>query len=375
LSGGVGWVSAGFDYVPHPISVLRYGRNRLTQVPDLLTQLGLRRIFMITSPTVRRHEFLRRLTEALGDRVAGVFDRVRPHSPIETVEEAAEQVADLDAEGLLSLGGGSCVDTAKAVAYFHRQRRATQLPHVAVPTTLSGAEFSGGAGISHGSIKKIYRPNLFCDAVVLDPDVALTTPRDLFLASGLNAIAHCVEGVCSVQSTPFSDAFLLQALGLLSESLVQVRQSDADVNARGRAQVGGALAAMGSHNLPVGLEHALAHAVGAHSRAPHALVHAVLIAPVMRFNHESVVAAQAAIADALGVKGSGDLTSRARQGIDKIEQLLVDLGIPTGLHALGVREDSLEEIADAAQDDPCFPTNPRRVQRREEVVDVLRDAM
>jgi alcohol dehydrogenase class IV len=352
-----------------------YGRGSLGQVATARERLRLRRMFIITSPSVARHPFIRRLREALGDTLAGEFTGVRTHSPIETVEEAAARAAAVESDGVLSVGGGSAVDTAKGVVYLIRERQARRLTHLAVPTTLSGAEFSDGAGITHGSIKRIYRPDLFCAAVVLDPDVAATTPVDLFLASGLNAIAHCVEGVCSVRSNPISDAFLLQALRLLSEALTAARTNETDVAARGRAQVGGALAAVGSHNLPVGLEHALAHAVGAHSRAPHALVHAVLIAPVMRFNHESVVPGQAAIADALGAKGDGTPAALARQGIARIEQLLVDLGIPTGLGALGVRQESLEEIAEAAYDDPCFPTNPRRVERREQVVAVLRDAM
>jgi alcohol dehydrogenase len=125
----------------------------------------------------------------------------------------------------------------------------------------------------------------------------------------------------------------------------------------------------------VGLEHALAHAVGGKYKAPHATVHAILIAPVMRFNHPAVVRAQAAIAEALGVPRTGDEAETGRRGIEQITALLVDLGIPTGLRALGVAEDGLADLAEAAYHDPCFATNPRPVTSREDVVEVLRSAL
>jgi alcohol dehydrogenase len=168
---------------------------------------------------------------------------------------------------------------------------------------------------------------------------------------------------------------MLHALRLLSESLRAVRRDPGDLEARGRAQAGAALASLGIWGVSVGLEHALAHAVGGKYKAPHATVHAILIAPVMRYNHPAVVRAQVAIAEALGVARNGDDAAVAHRGIDRIPALLVELGIPTGLRALGVTEDGLAELADAASHDPCFATNPRPVAHREDVVEVLRSAL
>jgi maleylacetate reductase len=369
------WITRGFDHRPHPVKRLLYGPGRLAEAQRLVEELGGTRALLVTSPGIRRTGLVDRLAGHLGASLVAVFDGVRPHSPIEVVEGASQACAAAAADVVVSLGGGSSVDTAKGVVHLIRERTGRRLPHVAIPTTLSGAEFTYAAGITHGMVKRIYGPDLFCEAVLLDPEAAAASPLWLFLPSGLNAMAHCVEGVQSMSGSAVADAMMLHATRLLSESLRAVRQRPEDVEARGRAQAGAALASLGSWGVSVGLEHALAHAVGGKYKAPHATVHAVLIAPVMRFNHPAVVTAQAALAEALGVPHDRDAAAMALRGIERIMALLVELGIPTGLRALGVGEDGLSELADAAWHDPCFATNPRPVRDRGVVVDVLRSAL
>jgi maleylacetate reductase len=370
------WTKSGFDHRPHPLTRLAYGPGRLAEVGRLVQELGATRALLVTSPSVRRTGLADRVAAHLGPTLAGVFDAVRPHSPIEVVEAARQVQAATGADALVSLGGGSSVDTAKGVVHLVREGTRRRLPHVAIPTTLSGAEFTYAAGITHGAVKRIYGPDLFCEVVLLDPEATAATPASLFLPSGLNAVAHCVEGIQSVNGSAVAEAMMLHAIRLLSESLRAVRRRPEDLEARGRAQAGASLAAMGIWGVSVGLEHALAHAVGGKYKAPHATVHAILIAPVMRFNHPAVVPAQAAIADALGVARDGaDDAAVALRGIERVTALLVELGIPTGLRALGVAEDGLPELAEAAWRDPCFATNPRPVGSREDVVDVLRSAL
>ena len=369
------WTKSGFDHRPHPLTRLVYGAGRLGEVGQLVEELGGTRALMVTSPSVRRTGLVDRVGGHLGRRLAAVFDEIRPHSPIEVVEAARHAAASAGADVVVSVGGGSSVDTAKGIVHLVREQSGRRLPHVAIPTTLSGAEFTYAAGITHGPTKRIYGPDLFCEVVVLDPEAAAVTPCSLFLPSGLNAVAHCVEGIQSVNGSAVAEAMLLHAIRLLSESLRAVQRDPADLGARGRAQAGAALAVLGNWGVSMGLEHALAHAVGGKYKAPHATVHAILIAPVMRFNHPAVVRAQTAIAEALGVPRDGDEAGAARRGIERITALLVDLGIPTGLRALGVTEDGLTDLAEAAWHDPCFATNPRPVSSREDVVEVLRSAL
>ena len=369
------WTKSGFDHRPHPLTRLIYGSGRLAEVGRLVEELAGTRVLLVTSPSVRRTGLADRVGGHLGRRLAAEFDDVRPHSPIEVVEAARQAATRAAADVVLSVGGGSAVDTAKGVVHLVREQTGRRLPHVAIPTTLSGAEFTYAAGITHGPTKRIYGPDLFCEVVLLDPEAAAVTPCSLFLPSGLNAVAHCVEGIQSVDGSAVAEAMMLHAIRLLSESLRAVQRDPGDLEARGRAQAGAALASLGIWGVSVGLEHALAHAVGGKYKAPHATVHAILIAPVMRFNHPMVVPAQAAIAEALGVSRDGDDAVVARRGIERITALLIDLGIPTGLRALGVTEDGLADLAEAACHDPCFATNPRPVSSRDDVVEVLRSAL
>jgi alcohol dehydrogenase class IV len=372
----MGWEVAGFAYRPHPVTELVYGPGRLADLPELLARLDARRPLVITSPSLEHHGIAGRLRVVLGGAVAGVFTGVRPHSPVEVVQEATRLYRECQADILVSVGGGSSVDTAKGVVHFHREETGQRAKHVAIPTTLSGAEFSRGAGITHGNLKKVYRTDLFCEGVLLDPELTLATPSALFLPSGLNAIAHCVEGVCSVRANGVGEGLLLHALRLLGEALLEVAREPGRIEARGRAQVGAALAAMGSVGMAAGLEHALAHVIGGRHKAPHALIHAVLIAPVMRFNHAVVVPQQAAIAAALGVPDDGrPAAALAKRGIDRVGDLLVELGIPSGLGALGVTEADLPELATLVRHDHNFATNPRPVQTDAEILGVLRDAL
>jgi len=370
------WEEEGFTYSPHPLRQVIYGPGRLAVLPSVMERLVATRAVVITSPSLVSTGLAQAVVDAAGGFVTAVFGKVRPHSPIEVVEQAVDDTLSAGADCVISLGGGSSVDTAKGVVHFHRERTGARLRHVAIPSTLSGAEYSAGAGITHGALKRIYRSDLYCEVVLLDPVVAAETPVDVFLPSGLNAIAHCVEGICSVAGNAVSEAIMLQAIRVLAGALPALKQDSADLAARGRAQVGAALAGIGSAGIPVGLEHALAHAVGGMYKAPHAVVHAILITPVMRFNKAAVLEAQSAIGSALGKESDGATHEEvAERAIAAIDDLLGLLGIPSRLRALGVRGEDLEQLARSAWDDPCFPTNPRRVTSIQEVVGVLQDAL
>jgi alcohol dehydrogenase class IV len=371
----VRWVDGRFDFTPHPVSRVSYGRGRLAELGEVLGSLDKKRAVVVTSPSVRRAGLVARAEAALGGRLAGVFDGTRPHSPVEVVREATGLAARVEADAVVSVGGGSAIDTAKGIVHFRLEESGVRLAHVAVPTTLSGGEFTGAAGITHGPIKKLYRgPHMPASLVILDPEAAAITPLSLLLPSGLNALHHCVEGVCSVRPNGMSDAMFLHAIRLLGAAMPRIKAHPGDVEARGGAMVGAALAALAIPGVPMGMGHALAHAIGGRYRTPHATTHAILVAPVMRFNHDAVVDAQASIAAGLGVQGDGEPARAARAGIERIASLLVDFGIPTGFSELGVSGDEVEEVARAAMDDPCFPTNPKAASL-DDVVRVIRSAL
>src|SRR5581483_8320305 len=266
-----------YDYTPSPIGRTVAGAERLLEVGPLVEELGRRRALVVTSPAlVAEGRLLERLERSLGKRLAGVFAETRPHSPIEVVRAALALAREVRADCLVSLGGGSSIDTAKGIVWYAETEAPElgpqPLAHVAIPSTLSGAEYTVDAGITIGVTKRVHaHPKIVPAIVVLDPAVAASAPPELFLASGLNALAHCLEGTVSINRSPMTDASYLHAIRLLSEALPDVQAGDAA--ARGTAQAAAALAAIPSREM--GLAHALVHAVGGRFRTPHAATHAI----------------------------------------------------------------------------------------------------
>ena len=366
-----------FDYVPIPLTKVCFGPGRIKEIPELLHSLNVNRTLLVTSPSIRRSGLVDSVEQNLKEEIAGTFEEVQPHSPIEIVRKAFELSKDLEVDSVVSLGGGSSVDTASGVAHFQLEELNKKLVHIAVPTTLSGAEFTHAAGITHGSTKRIYRgPHMVATVVLLDPEAAMITPASLLLPSGFNAIHHCVEGVCSIRSNGISDALLLRAIRLLHNALPRIKENENDVEARGEAHVGSALGSMAIWGVSMGIGHAMAHAVGGMYKTPHAITHSIVMIPAMEYNHDEVIPAQIEIAEAMGVHL--DITPRefAREGIQRMRTLLKDLGIPESLSELDINpdEDELKHLAQAVMKDPCFSTNPKSASL-EDVTHVIRKAI
>ncbi|MBI4494005.1 MAG: iron-containing alcohol dehydrogenase [Chloroflexi bacterium] len=363
-----------YDYTPPPTGRTVAGAGRLDEVGDLLEALGRRRALVVTSPSlVAQGALLSRLVASLGPRLGGVFAGTQRHSPIEVVRAALAQARAARADSVVSLGGGSSVDTAKGVVWYAETEAPELSPqpltHLAIPSTLSGAEYTPDAGITIGAAKKIHAHAKIVPAVVvLDPDVAAATPRDLFLASGLNALAHCLEGTVSITRSPMADAYYLHAIRLLSEALPAI--AEGDVAARRLAQAAAALA--GSPSREMGLAHALVHVVGGRFRTPHAATHAIIGPAVMRFNQPAVADQQRLIAQALGreVRGLGrDAAAfEAARGVVALRQRLK---LPSSLRDLGVPRAELRAAAEEAPYDRYYPTNPAPIPGLEAVEQVL----
>ncbi len=365
---------AWYDYIPPPIGRTVAGRDRLLEVGALVEELERHRALVVTSPAlVAEGRLLERLARSLGKRLAGVFAGTRPHSPIEVVRAALAQAREARADCVVSLGGGSAIDTAKGVVWYAETEEPElgprPLAHVAIPSTLSGAEYTVDAGLTFGPTKRVHaHPRIVPAIVVLDPAVAASAPRELFLASGLNALAHCLEGTVAINRAPMTDASYLHAIRLLSEALPAVQAGD-DA-ARGTAQAAAALAAIPSREM--GLGHALVHAVGGRFRTPHAATHAIIGPAVMRFNAPVVAEGQRLIAEALGrdVRGLGR-DAAAWEAARGVVALRRRLGLPDSLAALGVPRAELAAAAADAPRDRYYPTNPAPIPSLDAVVQVL----
>jgi alcohol dehydrogenase len=369
--------SGSFRYTNPP--VIHYGPGCVAERLDAeLERLGARRAFLVTTRSVAANPALvSALAERLGERLVGQYAEISAHAPAREVAAAAEAARRAEPDVLLSLGGGSPIDAAKTVAFeratgldvtqpeAHVQARRLSLagkpvlPHLAIPTTLSGAEFSGAAGYSaEGTREKVgpSAPALLPAAVFLDAALAAHTPRDLWLSTGIRAVDHAVEGILSRYNSAYSETLALEALQRLRAALPAGAADPGDLAARTECQLG----AWFSMTLPIpsarGLSHVLGKRLGSVHGIPHGVTSCLLLPHVMRYLAPKTAAKQARIAAALGVDTTG-LTERdaAARAADAVAALIVALGQPDHLAPYGLSEADLRAAAEPVAADSGYP--------------------
>lgn len=369
-----------------------FGQRALERLPDEILRLGGSRAFVVTSPSVALTPLLDSIRRHLGSWCVGVFERVRPHSPTDVIEHAAARARDSSADVLISAGGGSSIDTAKGVAallaeggplprfatrFTPPDRKevpampAAKMPHLAIPTTLSGGEYSYSAGITEGGKKHILAdPKLAPRTVLLDPSAAQTAPPHLLAASGMNALAHSVEAMYSTQTQPLTEALCLAAVGPIARYLPRAVKDPSDIEAVGQVQVAACLSALGVYSSWTGIHHAVVHVIGGRFQVPHANLHALVLPYAMRWNLEATMPAQARIAWAMGADHKSE-EEAAAAAPDLVRNMNKTMGLPLRLRDLGIPRNSLTSLAEDALGDFSVYTNPKPIQSASQVLEVL----
>jgi alcohol dehydrogenase class IV len=331
-----------------------FGAGSLASLPAEMDRLGARRILIVS--TRGRSELLQRVAGLLGERVAGTFDEAVVHVPEAVASRAIIAAATAHADSVLSVGGGSPIGVAKAIAL------ATLLPIVAVPTTYSGSEMTSLWGLTRGGVKHTGRDaRVQARTVLYDPELTVELPQSVSGASGMNAIAHCVEALYAPDANPVTSWMAEEGIRALGESLSMIVDTPGDIEARTRAMYGAWLAGASLAAVQMGLHHKLAHVLGGSFDLPHAETHAVLLPYTAEYNAPAAADAMSRVARALG--GSSAPVA------------LYDLGrrlrVPVSLRDVGMKEPDLDRAADLAIERPY--ANPARVTR-EGVLSILRRA-
>lgn len=355
-----------------------------------IDRLDASRVLIVASTTLATQETLEvTAKEALGARFVGFTTGVRAHSPREDVLAVANAARDTDADLILAIGGGSVIDACKAallclamdvrdtdslgaLTYTKQPALPASLSVrlAAVPTTLSGAEFTPFAGITdtEQKVKEGYmHPLIVPRLVILDPALTTHTPADLWNSTGIRAVDHAIEALCSPLAQPMADAAALHAMGLLSSGLRRVAADPKDLAARLDCQCGVWLAATGLQGgVPMGASHGIGHALGAVAMVPHGVTSCLMLPHVLRWNAAVNADRQTAISAALG-----DASSPAA-GL--VEQLVADLGLPRRLRDAGVSRDQFAAVAKHALHDPWTLANPRPIKDVCPVLELLEQA-
>lgn len=381
----------------YPPTDLHCGRGTIEQLRTFVADNDIRNAVVVSgSTTASTDPVIEPVRDALGDSLAGVYDGVESHVPTENIDTAVEFATGHDADLLISLGGGSAHDTAKAISIMSAEGGdphdykvvreggelvapklpAPKTPIVAVPTTLSAAELNGAAAVTdHDTGEKmiITDEKAIPVAVVYDPEIAVHTPTSIIAATGINAIDHTVEMTYSRHHTPFTDATALRGLRMLRESLPETIENPDDIGAHEDALLGSALSGFGMEK-GVCLNHAICHILGGKFGIPHGDANSIIIPHGMRFNLSKTVKRQALIADALGVGHKADTDhEKAEQAIEEIERLRDELDTPSRLRETTVTKDDFDTIAAEAIQDLPITNNPKDVTEAD-IVGILEAA-
>ncbi|HYM02946.1 MAG TPA: iron-containing alcohol dehydrogenase [Stellaceae bacterium] len=370
-----------------------FGTPAAEAVERQVARLGASRVFLMASGTLNREtDAVAKIRRALGERCAGLFDKMPAHTPRSAVIAATAAAREAKADLIVTVGGGSITDGAKAVQMCLANDIRTpeaidalravkgadgvvgpppmappKVRQVSVPTTLSGGEFSAIAGVTDERTKAkelLRHPRVMPSAVVLDPWLTRHTPEWLFLSTGIRAVDHCVEGVCSNEANPFADAQALKGLALLARALPRVKADPADLAARLDCQMGTWLS-MGpiAGGVPMGASHGIGYVLGALFGVPHGHTSCIMLPAVMRWNKQANAERQAEVAAAMGEAG--------RDAGDALDRLIRGLGMPRSLAAVKIGPENFERIAAQAMATPWVPRNPRPIAGPAQVREIL----
>jgi len=354
---------------------VEWGAGALARVADAVARLGAVHVFVVSDQAVARAGHLERLLAVLPAGVhATVFDHVEPEPTTVVVGQAAEALRA--AEGvdvLVSLGGGSVMDTTKNAAVLALNggvlcdyedgadpaRPITHvLPHIAVPTTAgTGSEATAWAVFVDPARRlknAVYDSRLVPFMAILDPELTVSVPPGVTAGTGMDALTHAMEAFVSRLANPVTDALALQAVELVALHLRRAVAEGADLEARAGMLLASFLAGAAFSNSSCGLVHTLSEALGGFYRLPHGLTNGVLLAPVMAFNAPSCAARYARLGTA--VTGVADADAA-----DAVRGLAADIGLPRSLAELGVRPADLPALAAAAFEWANDAGNPRDV--------------
>ena len=363
---------------------IAYGTPFTEALSRELDLVGARSVYVLASGTLARTtDAVDKVRSVLGARYAGLCAKIGAHTPRVDVVAAANEARAAKTDLILTLGGGSITDAAKMVglclanevsdparldayrvtigADGKSVRPAWKAPTVGtviIPTTLSAGEFSASAGCTDTArnVKEVYaNPDAFAHTVILDPAITVHTPLWLWLSTGIRAVDHAVEDLCSINAKPLSDGTSLHALRLLGRGLRAVKADAADLPARLDCQLGAWMSIIGSSaGVHKGASHGIGHVLGGTAGVPHGYTSCVMLPHVMRFNHPVNAERQKLVSEALGRPHA--------PAAEVLADLIAELGLPRTLRDVGVKAELLERIAVESMHDRWIHTNPRKIE-------------
>jgi alcohol dehydrogenase class IV len=364
-----------------------------SRLGEIAAGLGMSKVFLVSDNGIAKAGLLDKAVLGLraGGMEVAVFTDVLADPPESNVLDALKLAREFGADGVVGFGGGSSMDVAKLVAFLSRSAQSlpeiygiglaqgARLPLIQVTTTAgTGSEVTPIAIVTTGEHEKkgVIAPQLLPDIALLDAELTTGLPPRVTAMTGIDAMVHAIEAYTTrLKKNPISDILARQGLKLLFENIREAVENGSDLEARSQMLVGAMLTGQAFANAPVGAVHALAYPIGGQYHVPHGLSNALLLPHVMRFNLPVASREYAELAREL-FKDVGSLTDLAAGAmlISALEQLMVDVKLETHLSQVGIEEQALPRLAEAAMlQTRLLGNNPRDV-RYEDALQIYRDA-
>ncbi len=373
-------------------TVSYHGKGAIEEIPGIAQREGFHKIFVCSDPDLVKFGVTAKVTDLL--EKAGIdytlYSEIKPNPTIKNVQDGVKAYQEAGADSIIAIGGGSSMDTAKAVGIIIKN------PEFADVRSLEGV-----APTKHHAVKTIAVPTTAGTAAevtinyvitdpekvrkfvcvdehdipayaVIDPDMMSSMPKGLTASTGMDALTHAIEGYTTKGAWEMTDMMHIEAIRLIAENLRQAVENDP----QGRAgmALGQYIAGMGFSNVGLGIDHAMAHTLSAHYDTPHGVACAMLLPISMEFNKEYTGTRLREVARAMGVKDVDSMSQEEYRtaAIDAVKKLSADVGIPATLDK--IKEEDLDQLADDALKDACYPGKPREATP-EQVKELFRKIM
>ena len=361
-----------------------FGPGARKVLPQEIKRLGLHKAFVATDKELIKFGVAGKVLSVLEE--AGipyeVFSEIKPNPTVSNVKAGVKAYAESGADFILAIGGGSSIDTAKAIGIITNNpefsdvvslegvadTRRKSVPVIALPTTAgTAAEVTINYVITDEQNQKkmvCVDPNDIPAIAIVDAELMYTLPKGLTASTGMDALTHAIEGLITKGAWEMSDMFEIKAIEMINRYLETAVNNPSDAEARNGMAVAQYIAGMAFSNVGLGVVHGMAHPLGAIFDIPHGVANALLLPTIMEFNMPAALDKYVEIAKAMNVYAAGMSKEEAAQAAVKaVKELSLRIGIPQHLTELGITENDLDRLATAAVADVCTPGNPREVNK------------
>ena len=353
-----------------------HGKGAIQEIPGLVQAKGFRKAFIASDPDLVKFGITKKVTDLLDQNGMAyeVYSDIKPNPTIENVKSGVEAYKKSGADYMITIGGGSSMDTGKAIGIIINNPEFADVRSlegvaptknrtvftIAVPTTAgTAAEATINYVITDVEKKRKFvcvDVNDIPDIAIVDPDMMSTMPKGLTAATGMDALTHAIEGYTTAAAWELADCLNLEAIKLIAANLRKAVNNDPE--GREAMALGQFVTGMAFSNVGLGIAHSMAHTLGAVYDTPHGVACAMMLPIVMEFNQDATGDKFKYIAEAMGVDTTGmDQAAYRKAAINAVRQLSVDVGIPTRLEKL--KEEDLDFLAQSAAADACAPGNPK----------------